>query len=660
MFELSVAIKYLTPRWRQLSVSIISLISILVIALVVWLVVVFFSVTNGLTNSWIDKMIALTAPVRITPTEAYYNSYYHNIDGVSAKSNYQSKSLREKHLQESGDPYDPTIDEALPAEWVKKDLDSEGNPKDLLKEVFSSIRNLAPRYNYPDASIFEVGTGQLRIFLDKGGRSMIEQTVYLGSYDSQNKLLMQSVLPVKQQDYANLHRSVFRAHDDSLATNYMEKLEDFSRAAKLEIAELQNNLLFLPNTLFETPTTFKAIGLYKDSVLTKILIPSDNVSSDSIKRQTLGYDTQTGMLSISKDANFFPEGVEVDRRTPAYLLHDKTFPVTHVEAEIEIALNVQGIPLQRRVPLGGITPVTYEPTTDNPLWFEYGLPPESHYGNPVLLPKSYREAGVVLGDLGTIGYSIPTASAIQENRVPIYVAGFYDPGIIPAGGKFVIASEDLVAEVRSSQGQDEIHIPPTTGINIRMTDRDQADELKADLLLALEEKGIAKYWKIETFTEYDFARDLIRQLGSEKRLFSLLAGIIIIVACSNIVSMLIILVNDKKKEIGILRSMGASSVSIMMIFGTCGVVMGVMGSLLGTLAAVFTLQHLQGLIDLISWVQGYEMFNPLFYGDTLPSKISVEAFMFVVTATGMISLFAGIIPAVKACLLKPSATLRSE
>ena len=88
MFELSIARKYLTPRWRQLSVSIISLISILVIALVVWLIVVFFSVTQGLEKSWINKLIALTAPVRVVPTEAYYQSYYYQIDGLSASSDY--------------------------------------------------------------------------------------------------------------------------------------------------------------------------------------------------------------------------------------------------------------------------------------------------------------------------------------------------------------------------------------------------------------------------------------------------------------------------------------------------------------------------------------------------------------------------------------------
>lgn len=661
MFELSVAIKYLTPRWRQLSVSIISLISILVIALVVWLVVVFFSVTNGLTNSWIDKMIALTAPVRITPTEEYYRSYYHTIDGVSAGSNYQTKTLKEKLQYDGGDPYDPSEDEELPGEWSLADKHASGELKDLVKLAFSAIQELDPKFHHPSASIFEISGAHLRLFLEKSGRSMIEQPIFLGSYDPHNTLLNDSVLPVTQAGIANLHRSVYRSNDDSLATDYLQKSADFTQAATLRSAVLANQQLFLPNTLFDTPTTFRAIGLYRDEILSKLLVPLNTDASDLIANHSKGFTAKPGLLTISKEGNFFPEENRIDPRTPTYLLHDQSFPVKTVEGEIEIALNAQGIPLQRHVPLNAISPIKYESAEkSSPLWFESTMPSKNHFGNPVLLPKSYRDAGVAVGDLGTLGYSIPTASAIQELRTPIYVAGFYDPGIIPSGGKFIIAGEELVSEIRSTQGEDEYHNPPTTGINIRLKDRDQADAVKAALQAAFNEKGISNYWKIETYKDYEFARDLIKQLGSEKRLFSLLAAIIIIVACSNIISMLIILVNDKKKEIGILRSMGASSLSIMTIFGTCGIVMGVMGSLIGTLAAFLTLQHLQGLIDVISWVQGYEMFNPLFYGDTLPSKISVEAFMFVIVATGIISLLAGIIPAVKACLLKPSATLRSE
>src|SRR5690606_35255447 len=122
---------------RQLSVSIISLISILVISLVVWLIVVFFSVTNGLEKGWIEKLTALTAPVRITPKDAYYQSYYYLIDSISANSDYTSKTIKEKLITSETNPYDSTIDEELPSFFAVPDLNEDGSLKDLIKEAYS-------------------------------------------------------------------------------------------------------------------------------------------------------------------------------------------------------------------------------------------------------------------------------------------------------------------------------------------------------------------------------------------------------------------------------------------------------------------------------------------------------------------------------------------
>src|SRR5271168_872733 len=107
MFEILVAIKYLLPKKRQLSVSLISLMSVLVISLVVWLVLVFLSVTDGIEKKWLDKLTSLHAPLRITPTEAYYASYYYQIDSFSAASQFHSKTLIEKQEAPFSDPYNP-------------------------------------------------------------------------------------------------------------------------------------------------------------------------------------------------------------------------------------------------------------------------------------------------------------------------------------------------------------------------------------------------------------------------------------------------------------------------------------------------------------------------------------------------------------------------
>lgn len=511
MFELSVASKYLTPRWRQLSVSIISTVSILVIALVVWLIIVFFSVTDGLEKTWIQKLIALTAPVRITPTEAYMHSYYYQIDTISSASDFASKSIAEKLMAVGTDPYDPSVDEEIPARFPAPDRASDGSLKDVVKMAFQAVASL----NIPGvkASDFEMTTSNLRLELVRSDektedkQSFLSQVAYVGSFDRDNNALQHAVLPTTKADLKN-------------------------------VADIQNRVGEAPSR-----------------------------------------------LSIGET--------------------------------------------------------------------EMTLPPDG-----ILLPKSYRDAGALLGDRGMLSYYAPTTSSMQEHQLAVHVAGFYDPGIIPIGGKYVLANREIVSQMRSAQSQD--NVPLSNGINVRFDDLKQADKIKAALQEAFKRDGIDQYWRIETYREFDFTKDLIQQLGSEKNLWSLIATIIIIVACSNIISMLIILVNDKKLEIGILRSMGASAGSIAMIFGFCGVVMGLLGSLIGTVAAVITLRNLQTLLDFISRMQGYEVFNPVFYGNVLPNEISYNALLFVIIATSLISLLAGIIPAIKASLIRPSSILKSE
>lgn len=511
MFELSVALKYLMPRKRQLSVSIISLISILVISLVVWLILVFFSITNGLQKIWIGKMISLTAPVRVLPTEAYYASYYHLIDAYAAQSNYTTKSLAEKLAGPEKDPYNPLKDEELPKTFPQKPEVYQ----DLVKEAFKAIGEAKNAL----ASPFEMTLANLKLKLLRENQSNISQTAYLGSFDPKNPAFAKTLLPVAQADIEN--------------TRKMAALE------------------------------------------------GDQIDPDK-------------------------------KPSPYWISKDQ----------------------------------------------DYHLPQDLKRGQGILLPKGFKESGVLIGDRGYLSYFTPTASTVQEQRQPVFVAGFYDPGIIPVGGKFIITSPDLVSLIRSSYAQEDT--PFTQGINLRFNELEQADSIKAQLERRFKELGIAPYFNVETYKEFDFTKDLIQQLHSEKNIFSLIAMVIIIVACSNIISMLIILVNDKKMEIGILRSMGASSTSIALIFGLTGLIMGLIGSLIGITVAFITLKNLPVLINLISRLQGFQAFNPVFFGNELPQEMSFDALSSVLLATVIISILSGIVPAVKASRMKPSAILRSE
>ncbi|MGA8165055.1 MAG: FtsX-like permease family protein [Waddliaceae bacterium] len=520
MFELSVALKYLIPRWRQLSVSIISLISILVIALVVWLLVVFLSVIHGLENSWTQKLIALTAPARVIPTENYYRSHYYLIDSISADSDYTLKSIGEKLASTLTDPYDPQFDQEIPETWPTPDTDEDGKLKDLVKLAFASIKHI-PNIGGLEAKEFEMTIANIRLNLvhDKQQESddhplTISQTSYLSSYDPTNPTLPKALLPVNKEEADRL-----------------------------------------------------------------------------IKK-------------MGRDAQGDWENLLLHARIPQALPHDSTI------------------------------------------------------GEAILLPRAYRDAGAKIGNQGYLFYQTPSVSAVQEQRIPVIVAGFHDPGIFPIGNKVILVNPEITAMIRSAYPQENTGL--TNGINVRFPHLDQTESVKQHIKEAFRNAGIDAYWKVETFREYEFTKDILQQIRSEGNLFTLISMVIIIIACSNIVSMLIILVNNKKSEIGILRSMGASPTSIAAIFGLCGVVIGLVGGLLGTAVALLTLRHLQALINLISRIQGFDAFNPVFFGETMPNEVSFQALACVLLATSLVSLIAGIVPAVKACLIRPSAILRSE
>ena len=149
-------------------------------------------------------------------------------------------------------------------------------------------------------------------------------------------------------------------------------------------------------------------------------------------------------------------------------------------------------------------------------------------------------------------------------------------------------------------------------------------------------------------------------MKSDRNLFSLISLIIMIVACSNIISMLIILVHDKKKEIAIMRALGATKKSVAAIFGICGFFMGAFGSALGSTLAILTIKNISVLLSFLSSLQGFEVLNSAFYGTSIPQELSMSAFVFVIISCTAASTIAGIVPAIQASRINTSEALRNE
>lgn len=700
MFELSVASKYLIPRRRQLSVSIISLISILVISLVVWLIVVFFSVTNGLEKNWVAKLTALTAPVRITPTNAYYSSYYYQIDSISEHSNYNHKTIREKLESELSDPYNPEYDEEIPALWPAADLDENNHLKDLVQLAFASVDDLK-QIKGIKAQDFELTASHIYLNLQRESPllhplqsheqnlySTLSYPSYLGNFVSDNPQLERTLLPIETADVNNYLRQISPSMDLSHVDHIVpiqnetnQQLVDFFQSIHVTGLQPKSTGWNIPLDLLPEEFHWQALAIVKDQTVLRIFIPLkanelnniqhklDEQNLRTVKGNLRKYDGKIIWISDQAKEQILTSSIPlalIDQGAIQAQLVEKSLKTARriTDLQFKIHLSIQHTNLQGIVSFKGLEIQTYEMKTDASLpWIyahqsEYYLPSSSSTGEGILLPKSFKEAGVLIGDRGSLSYLAPTVSILQEQFIPVYVAGFYDPGIIPIGGKFILANAPVTSLIRSSHQQDD-KSAITNGINVKFNDISQAGLVKQGLLKAFEERGISRYWNVQTYQEYEFTKEIMQELKSQKYLFMLIAVVIILVACSNIISMLIILVNDKKMEIGILRAMGATSGSIALIFGIAGAAIGVLGSLVGMSLAIFTLQHLDLLVGLLSRMQGHEMFSATLYGNSLPSELSYEALFFVLMATLLLSLLAGIVPAVKACLIRPSAALKT-
>lgn len=676
MFEFSVACKYLLPKRKQLSVSLIALLSVGVIALVVWLVVVFFSVTSGLEKSWIQKLTLLTSPVRVTPKETYYRSYYHRVDALSQASEYRSKSLQEKLISLVSDPYDPEQDEEIPSFWPEKDLDPQGQLKDLVKLAYQGIEEVGQEIPL-EKSFFQLLPSQIQLNLPRSSTAFSEEEapsnaalsypVVVSSLANQQKAVAATLLAPSPEDVRNLlllsfsegsSPSSFFSHVEisSLKTTgvewliplyWLKKGKSYSGYAREEAGQIRH--LFVTNHHAAEEASFMQAQKAAQTPLIPVQIRRE--------KEWLVVTTSQRELLFS---HRIPLSLMGSLELQAQLLKEHLSEARSAEdLRFLVSGTIQGHPFEAQVPFKNLLPSSFQARSPF-FWVEKNLvftELPRVWGEGVVLPKAFREAGVLLGDRGFLTFLSSAPSGMQERQIPIFVSGFYDPGILPTGGKWLFVNESL-AQLLFSQLPGEEMASLTNGIHLRFDELEKAPWVKERLQQAFTRLGIGPYWNVETFSEFTFAKPLLLELKSQKNLFSLIAIVMLLVACSNIISLLLILVKDKRREMAILRSMGASKTSIALIFALVGGAVGSISSVLGIGAAFFTLRHIHTLVGAMSRWQGHEMLSPVFYGDLLPQEMSGEAFWFVVGATALFSTLAACIPAIQACRLCPSEALK--
>jgi lipoprotein-releasing system permease protein len=188
---------------------------------------------------------------------------------------------------------------------------------------------------------------------------------------------------------------------------------------------------------------------------------------------------------------------------------------------------------------------------------------------------------------------------------------------------------------------DKVH-----GIEVKVKDIYRAGEVGRALVRRLGPPFFANDWMTMN-------RNLFSALKLEKAAMFIILILIVLVASFTIVSTLIMMVNDRVREIGILKSMGLTSRSIMRIFLADGFLIGVVGTTLGCLGGY-------GLASLLDRYKFVSLPADVYWIDKLPVKMESGDFVLVCAASILISMLAAVYPAFKASKLYPVEAIRYE
>ena len=255
-----------------------------------------------------------------------------------------------------------------------------------------------------------------------------------------------------------------------------------------------------------------------------------------------------------------------------------------------------------------------------------------------LAQELYVTAGDVVHIINPVGGGVGIMGVPTPDVRSFRVAGIFHTGMYEYDTKWTYV---LIEEAQKFLKLDN----KVNGIEVQVHDIDNAPELALAVQTELDYPFFLRHWM-------ELNSKLFAALKMEKIVMGLILSLIVMVASLNIVGTLILVVLTRGREISILRAMGASSKQILHVFMLEGVIIGFVGTIVGTilgLTGCYFLDQYQFPLD-----------TDVYYMDTLPVVVEPQTVMTVVLTAIAISFLATIYPAFVASKMDPVEGLRYE